>query len=163
MALGACLRLTGTKQGVIKGPVTTKGRENSIEVHSYTHVIEMPRDAASGLPSGKRQHQLFVIVKDVDQTSPLLFQAFVTNEVLSSWVLQLWETAADETGSETQFFTINLTNATIAEIDSSMADNEDPVNSGRGREEISFVYQKIEWAWTDGGVSAQDDWTETKA
>ena len=23
---------------------------------------------------------------------------------------------------------------------------------------IFFTYQKIQWIWTDGGLSAQDDW-----
>ena len=25
-------------------------------------------------------------------------------------------------------------------------------------EEVSFTYQKIEWIWTDGGLSTEDDW-----
>jgi type VI secretion system secreted protein Hcp len=25
-------------------------------------------------------------------------------------------------------------------------------------EEITLTYQKIEWTWTDGGVTAEDDW-----
>ena len=24
--------------------------------------------------------------------------------------------------------------------------------------EIAFTYQKIEWTWTDGGITAGDDW-----
>jgi len=23
---------------------------------------------------------------------------------------------------------------------------------------VSFVYQKIIWTWTDGGITAEDDW-----
>jgi type VI secretion system secreted protein Hcp len=25
-------------------------------------------------------------------------------------------------------------------------------------EEVSFTYQKIQWIWTEGGITAQDDW-----
>jgi type VI secretion system secreted protein Hcp len=25
-------------------------------------------------------------------------------------------------------------------------------------EEWSFTYQKIEWTWLDGGITASDDW-----
>ena len=25
-------------------------------------------------------------------------------------------------------------------------------------EEIAFTYQKIEWTWNDGGLTAMDDW-----
>ena len=159
MALDAYMTLKGAKQGVIKGSVTIAGRENSIAVHSFSQEIDSPRDSASGLPSGKRTHQPLVVVKDVDQSSPHLWQAFVTNETLSSCQLQFWETATDKTSGETQFFTIILTNASIASVHASMADNENPANANLAvREEISLVYQKIEWLWTDGNVSAQDDW-----
>jgi type VI secretion system secreted protein Hcp len=30
-------------------------------------------------------------------------------------------------------------------------------------EEISFTYQKIEWTWTDGGITADDDWEAPRA
>ena len=26
-------------------------------------------------------------------------------------------------------------------------------------EEVGFVYEKIEWTWVDGGITATDDWT----
>jgi type VI secretion system secreted protein Hcp len=25
-------------------------------------------------------------------------------------------------------------------------------------EEIAFTYQKIEWTWTDGGITSSDEW-----
>ena len=25
-------------------------------------------------------------------------------------------------------------------------------------EEVSFAYQKIQWTWVDGGITASDDW-----
>ncbi len=25
-------------------------------------------------------------------------------------------------------------------------------------EEVAFTYQKIEWTWMDGGITAMDDW-----
>jgi hypothetical protein len=36
--------------------------------------IVSPRDSASGLPTGKRQHKPIVITKELDKSSPLLFQ-----------------------------------------------------------------------------------------
>jgi hypothetical protein len=35
--------------------------------------IVSPRDAASGLPSGKRQHEPITILKPVDKSTPLIF------------------------------------------------------------------------------------------
>ncbi|MGA7340575.1 MAG: type VI secretion system tube protein TssD, partial [Terracidiphilus sp.] len=138
-------------------PVTQKGREGSILVHAFSNEILSPRDAASGLPTGKRQHKPITILKDVDKASPLLWNALVTNENLITWELKFWTTTA--AGVETQIYTVSLTNASIASMKESMADNEDPAKANLPlQEQISFVYQKIEWTWTDGGITAVDDW-----
>lgn len=162
MALNAYLTLKGQKQGTINGSVTQKGRENTILVHAYSNQILSPRDAASGLPTGKRQHNPIVIVKDVDKSSPLLWNALVNNENLTTWELKFWSPALAEasgTGAETQIYTVRLTNANIASIRESMLDNQDPTNQKLPlRQEITFTYQKIEWVWNDGGITAVDDW-----
>ena len=158
MALSAYLTLVGKKQGAIKGGVTQKGREGSILVHAFDVAITSPRDPASGLATGKRQHQPIVIRKGIDKSSPRLWAALVTNEILTTWILKFWAPSAD--GVEQNIYTITLTDATIASIEESMVDNEIPANASLPmREEISFTYQKIQWTWTDGGITAQDDWS----
>ncbi|ADW67944.1 type VI secretion system tube protein TssD [Granulicella tundricola] len=161
MALNAYLTLKGQKQGQIIGSVTQKGRENSILVHAYSNQIVSPRDPASGLPTGERMHQPLSIVKEIDKSSPLLWNAFNTNENLTQWTLQFWSPALATTPllPERQIYTITLTNASIASIHESMLDNEDPTRANYTlREEITFTYQKIQWLWTDGGITASDDW-----
>lgn len=158
MALNAYLTLKGQKQGAFNGPVTQKGRENSILVHSFSNEIVSPRDPASGLPTGKRMHKPINILKEVDKTSPQLWTALVSNENLTTWELKFWSPSA--TGVEQQIYTIELTNASIASIREYMEDNEDPAKSKLPLlEEITFTYQKIEWTWLRGTtVSASDDW-----
>lgn len=159
MPFNAYLTLKGQRQGEIHGPVTLPGRENTMLVHSFSHQITSPRDPASGLATGRRQHQPLQILKEIDKASPLLLAAFVSNETLVDWALQFWETAADAGGGEKREYTIRLTNASIASIRESMNDNEDPVAGTLPlREEISFTYQKIEWIWADGEVTAEDSW-----
>jgi type VI secretion system secreted protein Hcp len=158
MALNAYLTLTGQKQGDIRGSVIQKGLEGSILVHAFSNQVISPRDPTSGLPTGKRQHQPLVILKEIDKSSPLLWSALVNNENLTKWELKFYG-AGGATGIEKQIYTITLTNANIASIRESMLDNEDPANMRFPlREEMSFTYQKIEWTWVDGGISAQDDW-----
>ncbi len=65
-ALNAYLRLTGETLGEIRGSVTQAGREDSIMVIGTSHSVSSPRDAATGMPSGKRQHQQITITKEVD-------------------------------------------------------------------------------------------------
>src|SRR4051812_9196262 len=90
MALNAYLKMKGAKQGDIKGSVTQKGREGKIMVIAVSHEIVSPRDVASGQATGKRMHKPFVITKEVDKSSPLLYNALVNNENITDWELQFW-------------------------------------------------------------------------
>ena len=162
MALNAYLKLKGQKSGEIKGSVTQKGRENKIMVIAVSHEIISPRDAASGLPTGKRMHKPFVITKELDKSSPILYQVLCTNENVSEWELQFWTPqlrATGGVGTEVQHYTVKLTNANIASISFRMANNKHPdLMKFEEYEEIAFTYQKIEWTWKDGGITAGDDW-----
>ncbi len=157
MALNAYLKLTGQKSGQVKGAVTQKGREDSIMVIAVEHEVISPRDAASGLPTGKRQHKPLFITKEVDKSSPVLYNILVNNENITEWTLQFWQPSS--AGREQQHYTIKLTNANIAGIRFVMLNNKYPENMQHKEcEHISFTYQKIEWTWTDGGITAEDDW-----
>jgi len=157
MALNAYLKLKGQKQGDIKGSVTQKGREGKIMVIASNHSIVSPRDAASGLPTGKRMHKPFVITKEVDKSTPLLYNALVNNENITEWELQFWQPSA--TGVEVQYYTVKLTNANIASIEFHMPNNKDPqLMKFAEYEEVAFTYQKIEWIWVNGGITAMDSW-----
>jgi hypothetical protein len=83
------LATVGTKQGSIKGTSKVKDREGWLEIESVDvggvalteeNDAALRRDAASGLPTGKRKHKTITIVREVDSASPLLWQALVTNE-----------------------------------------------------------------------------------
>ena len=157
MALDAFLRLRGETQGEIKGSATQVGREDLIMVIAFEHEVISPRDAASGLPTGKRQHKALTITKEIDRSTPLLMKALVDNENIEEWVLQFWQPS--KSGKEVQFYTIELVNASIAGIRQEMLNNRYPENmQHKEREHISFCYQKIIWTWLDGGISAEDDW-----
>ena len=157
MALNAYLRLKGETQGDILGSVTQAGREDSILVIATSHELISPRDAASGLPTGKRQHKPFVITKEVDKASPMLYYSLTNNENIVNWELQFWQPS--KSGKEMQHYTIKLHNASIAGIRHEMLNNKYPENmQHKEREHVSFVYQKIEWIWVDGGISSEDDW-----
>jgi len=157
MALNAYLKLKGQKQGDIKGSVTQKGRQDKIMVIAVQHEVTSPRDAASGLPTGKRQHHPLVITKEVDKSSPLLYNALVNNENITQFKLEFWQPSA--AGQEKQYYTIDLTNATVAYIRFIMPNNKHPeLMKFAEYEEIAFCYQKITWTYMDGGITAEDDW-----
>ena len=162
MALNAYLKLKGQKQGDIKGSVTQKGREDKIMVIAVSHEIISPRDPASGLPTGKRMHKPFVITKELDKATPLLYNALVNNENVSDWELQFWTPqikAQTGVGVEVQHYSVKLINANVASIHFQMPNNKHPdLMKFNENEQIAFTYQKIIWTWNDGGITAEDDW-----
>jgi type VI secretion system secreted protein Hcp len=157
MALNAYLKLKGARQGDIKGSVTQKGRENSILIVATDHLILSPRDAATGQATGKRQHQPIVFTKEIDAATPLLHEAMVSNEIIREAGLDFWRPEA--TGREVLFYRVLLTDAYITSIKLEMLNTQYPENVRIPvREKIALVYRKISWIWTDGGVTAEDDW-----
>ena len=162
MALNAYLTLKGQKQGEVKGSVTQKGREGKINVIAVSHSIVSPRDPQSGLPTGQRQHKPFVITKELDRSSPILYNILCTNEIITEWTLQFWTPqirAATGGGSEVQHYTVKLTNANIASINFVQPNVRDPnLVKFAEYEEVAFTYEKIEWTWVEGGITAEDGW-----
>jgi type VI secretion system secreted protein Hcp len=157
MALAGYLTLSGTKHGPILGSVTQKGREGSIEVISLYHEIVAPRDPASGRPTGKRMHKPFTITKALDRSTPLLCDVLTNNENLTEVMLRLFRPHA--TGVERHAFTVRLVNATISAIQLRMLNTRHPRHSKMPElEEVSFAYQRIEWTWMEGNLTADDDW-----
>jgi type VI secretion system secreted protein Hcp len=157
MALNGYLKVQGTNQGEIKGSVTLSGRVDSILVLAASHELVSPRDATTGLPTGTRQHQPFVIVKEVDRATPLLYAALVNNENLTTWRLEFWRPTTG--GGEALYFTVELVNASVAAIKLEMLNNAYPENVAlRERERVAFTYEKIIWTYVDGGLTSEDDW-----
>lgn len=152
------LKVTAAKQGVITGSVTEKGKEGTIAVIAVDHSIISPRDPATGLPTGKRMHSPLVITTHIDKATPLLYESLVTNENLPTVELDYYQTGQD--GKQTLYFKIVLTNANISSIKQTNLNSQDDPNANLfgEYEELAFTYQKIEWTWVDGGITAQDDW-----
>ena len=157
MALNAYLYLEGDTQGQIKGSVTQAGREDMIMVIGFDHTVVSPRDAASGLATGHRQHQPVVITKEIDAASPDLWRAMVHNENLSTFRLEFYRPSSS--GMENHFYSIELFNAQISTIKTEMLNNKYPENMTHlEREKVAFVYERISWIFMDGGDLAEDSW-----
>ncbi|WP_437274706.1 type VI secretion system tube protein TssD [Sorangium sp. So ce375] len=162
MALQSHLKLKGVTQGPIDGSVTQKGREKTIAIIAVNHQVVSPRDPATGLPSGKRQHKPFVITKELDKSTPLLYNALVNNESIPEWELKFYTpgtAASKNVGKEQNHYTVKLINATVASIDFIM-DNTRKDAQTPEYERVAFTYQKIVWSYDDGDGAreATDDW-----
>ena len=137
----------GAMQGDIEGESILDGAEKSMICLGFSHEIVSPRDPATGLATGRRQHKPMVIVKRIDKASPLLQAALNNNENLQNVTLKFFQTQSS--GSVSNLFTIKLTNANV-----SRRSQEFP-----NFETLEFVYQRIEWIHVPSGNSTIDDWS----
>lgn len=144
---------TGESQGAIMGSVTAQGREGSTMVIGTGQSVRTARDAASGMPSGQRQHNPFTIIKYLDKATPKLYLAWVNNELLTNVTLRFYRIGHSETPEH--YYTVTLQNAQVCDI---TLEGDNTNGEHKEREHISFCYQKIIWTWVDGGITAEDDW-----
>jgi type VI secretion system secreted protein Hcp len=164
--IAAYLRVKGEKTGDVRGPVSDRDRvkNGTIALLGVEHGIASPRDSASGLATGKRQHYPIIVTKEIDQTSPLFYRFITTNEVITK--LELHFFGGDDTGGfmggrEAEIYTITASNAFVSRIDT--GGRVDDQAEGDARlpltERIAIVYDSIEWKWVNGGIAAQDAWS----
>ena len=155
-ALNAHLWLAGEIQGDIEGGVTQAGREGSIMVMAYDHITSSTREPDTCMPS-RINHLPLQITKEVDIATPLLYEAFANNELITKFTLRFWQLYPD--AQQYNFYTIELINARIVGIHQEMLNNRYPENmEHKEREHISFVYETIIRTIEDGGTTSRDAW-----
>jgi type VI secretion system secreted protein Hcp len=157
----AFMEVEGEQQGNIEGSSNVQGREGAIIVYAFGHSINIPRDVTSGLPTGRRVHAPFKILKEFDKSSPKLYRALTTGELLTKVTVKFYRISPE--GQEEHYFTIELENAIIANISPSMPTTFLSANEPyRHMETVSFVYQNIKWTWVPDGVESEDSWAVPK-
>ncbi len=139
----AYVTIQSAKNGQIKGNATTKGNEGKIECIGFMYSVKIPRDASSGMATGKIQPGSIVLVKYFDNTTASLMQAELTNEDLTTVTIEFYKKEGD--GRLTLSQTIKLTNAFISQI-SQFAGTTSPDKTVLPTEEISFTAAKIEYS-----------------
>ncbi len=124
-------------------------------VFGFSHSISSPRDAASGLPTGRRQHKPVSITKPIDKSSPLLMNMLVTNETIPAVEIHVGQIPRGIT-PHGDFVTYRIVGARVVSVS--------PFTRGMApdsvvfMEEVQFTYDRIIVTWEDGGITAEDDW-----
>ncbi|WP_297845505.1 Hcp family type VI secretion system effector [Pseudomonas sp.] len=166
MPTPAYLSITGTKQGLITkeaftaksvGNIYQEGHEDQILVQAFAHQIIIPRDPQSGQPTGQRVHKPLMITKIFDRSSPLIFSALTSGEMLTKCRLEWFRTSSS--GAQEHYYTIELEDALIVDVSSRMPNCQDPSQSHFTHlEDVYFTYRKITWTHEVSGTSGSDDW-----
>jgi len=135
----------------VEAEFSQQGAVGPFEIYNWGQEIIAPIDAASGLPTGKRQHKPFVITKELDAASPLLYQALVTNETISSLTVRVFKQSKSPRNLA---FVIKLANARVIGV--SKTADADKKTDGFELEKLQFVYQSIEWTDVKSGAVSTD-------
>jgi type VI secretion system secreted protein Hcp len=162
MSTIAYLTVVGAKQGAIKGDVTIHGREGTIALIGVSSQLNVPFDAATGAAQGRRQHHPITVTKLLDQATPKLYAALVTNENLTDFTVAFWGQLPD--GKEIAQFTIKLTDARIVGIALAAHEAQGAAAAAPApSQEVQLTYRRITWTWSQGNVTATDDWVAPTA
>ena len=151
----------GSRQGKLKGESDREEHAEKLAGLSFHYSVAAPRDAASGMATGRRTHQPVSFVKEWGAATPQLQQAMITNESFKSVLFEFVKTT--ENGEEYVFHTIKLGTALISEIQQYVEpDTAQGIAGGQARdtgplEKISFTFQRIEVENIDGQTSSVDE------
>ena len=159
MAIPGYLFLTDENGKIIRGGVNVRGRENSIEILGYDHCISLPVDDGNGNVTATRHHIPFMIEKEVDSSTPFLYQALTTGKMLRSAELKLYN--INYSGQEEEYFNILMENVHVVNISPVMFDIKDRSKEKFNHmEAVEFRYQTIGWRYLDGNIIYRDDWNQ---
>src|SRR4051812_12361848 len=154
MAHAFRVTLKGRKQGTLKGD-DPEHPDQIVGLNFVNHILS-PRDPATGQASGRRVHSPIVFTKEWGAASPQIYQALITNEVLTSVVFAFVSVLPD--GTEGTYFLIQLTNAVVVEVRQYIGSAPGEANITRELEDISLVYQTISIEDRIANTSVRDEW-----
>ena len=153
-ALSVYLTLEG-QEGPIEGSVTIEGREGTIEAIEIHHLVSVPIDPGTGLPTGRRKHEPFIFTKRIDKASPLLLKALANSETLPS--AMFWYYRIDATGAEEHYYTVHLTNAMVVAVEPVSVNTYDPASTSfPDMERVRLIYERILHRWEPDQIEFED-------
>ena len=161
MAYEFYVTVEGSKQGRFKGESDRQAHADKVPGLSFHYSVASPRDAASGMATGRRTHQPVSFVKEWGAATPQFQQAMITNELFKSVLFEFLK--VNDNGEEYVFHTIKLGTALISEIQQYIDPAGSPGSAGGlsgdtgPLEKISFNFQRIEITNIDGQTTAVDE------
>lgn len=130
-------------------------RLGSIELKSFSHGVSIPVDPQWGKLTGTRVHSPIVIVKEFDQTTPLLYRAVCEGRPLKKATIKMYRIL--DAGIEVEYFNIILENIKLTAISPYLS----PTGmSSTHLETLELRYEAITWKYTDGNVIYRDSWND---
>jgi len=142
-------------KGVTEKACDIKGREDSALCQEFKYKLSLP-------PNSERVHSPVTITKALDRTSPLLYASLCGNKPLDKVTFKFYRITP--TGHEEHFYTIELENALIVEVEPWMPNALDESKADHPyMENVSFRFKRIRWEWLPDGIESEDGWAGSSA
>ena len=153
-ALTAYLTVKGQKQGTLRGG---SARETgATTVVSFAHDVMSPRDAASGLPTGKRMHKPISVTLEVGPSASPEWKEVATKATVLPQLTIALLTTPQPGKPATLYETVTLKNAIVTKLQEGMTDT--PASSS---ERTNYLRLTIDYAELHTLVTHADGKTET--
>lgn len=157
MAIPVYLWLKDDSGNLVKGSVDVRGREGSIEIMEYMHNIELPIDNRTGKIKSKRIHNDYFLVKELDSSSPYLYQGVSSGLKFKEAVLKFYR--INYNGQEEEYFQVKMESIRVNEVEPLMLDTKNPRYEKHNHLEAFYLsYEKITWHYLDGNIIHSDSW-----
>jgi len=139
----------------VVGNCTIPLRLGSIELRSFSHGVTIPVDQSFGKLTGTRIHRPITIVKEFDQTTPLLYRAVCEGRQMKKGTIKMYR--INDAGIEVEYFNIILENVKFTTIAPFLSPNG---MSSTHLETLELRYEAITWKYTDGNIIYRDSWND---
>lgn len=140
------------------GSSEKEGRAGTSDIFEIEHHIHQPVDPNTGASCSARVHSPLRLTKIIDKASPGFHKALCTGQKLKQVILDFYR-IDPESREEKKYYTMTLTGARVADIRPFMPMCFVPANeSYKHMEQVSFVYEEIEWKWLPDNVIQTDKW-----
>jgi len=135
-----------------------EGRADTSDIFEIEHHLHQPVEPTTGQASGVRVHSPFRVVKLIDKATPGFHKALCTGQNLAEVTIDFYH-ISPESREEEKYYVVILRQARIVDIRPYMPMSFVPANeSYRHMEQVSFVYEEIEWKMEGGGPAEMDKW-----
>ncbi|HEY4291435.1 Hcp family type VI secretion system effector [Luteibacter sp.] len=155
------LKLSGPD---IKGESADKEHSQWFELSGWSHSMAQPVSASPSTSGGhaaeRTEHGDMVVTKDLDLSSPLLYQAVSGGTTFQSAQIDFYRDAGD--GKRVKYLEVQLKNVLISKVKTSTEGKALPAD------ELSLKYAAVQWKYLkqniDGGQGGvtQGAWSLTK-
>lgn len=139
--------------------IMSDDRQGSVEVLDLKHQVEIPTDKHTGALTGTRRHHAVQIMKAVDKSSALLFNAVTTGKSLSKVMLKFYQ--INSSGVESEYYRMTFENVRITGFKTDVRNVKDPgADLYPHLEHIDIRYAKMTVTFADGNLTHADSWEE---